>query len=78
VGPRCDAQGGGRALFAAAEAALAARFAQERAAGRVKIETRDCLRLCTREPVARLEPSGEAFANPQIETLLREIAIALA
>ncbi len=78
MGPRCDAQGGGRALFAAAEAALAARFPDECAAGRVKIETRDCLRLCTREPVARLEPSGEAFANPQIETLLREIAIALA
>jgi NADH:ubiquinone oxidoreductase subunit E len=78
VGPRCDAQGGGRALFAAAEAALDARFPQECAVGRLKIETRDCLRLCTREPIARLEPSGDAFANPQIEMLLREIETALA
>jgi NADH:ubiquinone oxidoreductase subunit E len=77
VGPRCDAQGGGRALFAAAQAALASRFPHECAAGRLKIETRDCLRLCTREPVARLEPSGDAFANPQMETLLCEIAAAL-
>jgi NADH:ubiquinone oxidoreductase subunit E len=77
VGPRCDAEGRGRALLASAEAAVDTHFHHERAAGRLKIETRDCLRLCTREPVARLEPSGDAFSNPEIETLLREIAMAL-
>jgi NADH:ubiquinone oxidoreductase subunit E len=77
VGPRCDAEGRGRALLARAEAALQHAFPEELAQGRLRISTRDCLRHCTSEPVVRLEPSGEAFAGPDIETLLREIRTAL-
>lgn len=77
VGPRCDAQGRGRALLAAAETALAEAFPDALADGRLKIATRDCLRLCTRDPVARLEPSGDAFSDPQPQELLRRIAEAL-
>ncbi|GLI93902.1 (2Fe-2S) ferredoxin domain-containing protein [Methylocystis echinoides] len=77
VGPRCDAEGRGRALLADAQAALGEAFPQALADGRLKISTRDCLRHCTRDPVVRLEPSGEAFAGPDRETLLREIGAAL-
>jgi hypothetical protein len=77
VGPRCDAEGRGRALLASAEAALRQAFPDDIAQGRLRISTRDCLRHCTSEPVVRLEPSGEAFAGPDIETLVREIRTAL-
>lgn len=77
VGPRCDADGRAHALLQEAERALAEKFPDECADGRLKIATRDCLRLCTRDPAARLEPSGEAFANPSIDDLLRLVAEAL-
>jgi NADH:ubiquinone oxidoreductase subunit E len=77
VGPRCDAEGRGRALLAAIEEALAAAMANEIAAGRLAVETRDCLRLCTRDPVVRIEPSGDAFANPDVAELTRAAAEAL-
>ena len=74
VGPNCDARGRGRQLLAQAQAALANAFPVALADGRLKISTRACLRLCTRDPVVRLEPSGEVFADPDMDDLLREIA----
>ena len=75
VGPNCDAKGRGRRLLAEAQAAVATAFPDALADGRLKISTRDCLRLCTRDPVVRLEPSGEAFADPDIDHLIDEIAL---
>jgi NADH:ubiquinone oxidoreductase subunit E len=77
VGPRCDAEGRGRALLARVETALQQAFPQALVEGRLRISTRDCLRHCTTEPVVRLEPSGEAFADPDMDVLLREIGAAL-
>ena len=77
VGPNCDAEGRGRRLLAEAQTALAAAFPDALAHGRLKISTRDCLRLCTRDPVVRLEPSGDVFADPDIDELTREIGAAL-
>ena len=77
VGPNCDAEGRGRRLLADAQTALAAAFPDALADGRLKISTRDCLRLCTRDPVVRLEPSGDVFADPDIDDLTREIGEAL-
>lgn len=77
VGPRCDAEGRGQRLLAEAQAALAAAFPDALTAGRLKLSTRDCLRLCTRDPVVRLEPSGDAFAGPDMDDLVREIGVAL-
>jgi predicted metal-binding protein len=68
VGPRCDAQGRGRVLLAALREELAANPA---AAARVEVTTRDCLRGCTRDPVVRLEPSGDLFSDPTVGDLLR-------
>jgi NADH:ubiquinone oxidoreductase subunit E len=77
VGPRCDAEGRGHRLLAEAQAALAAAFPEALTEGRLKISTRDCLRLCTRDPVVRLEPSGDAFAGPELDDLVIAIADAL-
>lgn len=77
VGPNCDAQGRGRALLAEVQAAAQASFPEEFASGRLKISTRECLRLCTRDPVVRIEPSGDAFSDPDIDELMQEIAAAL-
>lgn len=77
VGPRCGAEGRGRALLASAEAALLKAFPVALANECLKISTRDCLRHCTNEPVVRLEPSGDAFAGPDMDTLIREIGAAL-
>ncbi len=77
VGPRCDAEGRGRALLWEVQKALAATFPGALADGRLKISTRDCLRLCTRDPVVRLEPSGDAFSDPNLDELMREIDAAL-
>lgn len=74
VGPNCDAEGRGRALLAEVQAATGAAFPDELAKGRLKISTRECLRLCTRDPVVRIEPSGDAFSDPDIDELMREIA----
>jgi (2Fe-2S) ferredoxin len=68
VGPRCDAEGRGRALLAALREELAANPAD---AAITEVTTRDCLRACTRDPIVRLEPSGDLFSNPTIEDLLR-------
>ena len=68
VGPRCDAEGRGRALLAALREELAA---NPDAAARIKVTTRDCLRACTRDPIVRLEPSGDLFSDPTVEDLLR-------
>lgn len=76
VGPRCDAEGRGRALLAQLREALAASFPPEDAAC-VCFTTRDCLRLCTRDPVVRIEPSGDAFSNPTVDDLLRAVAEAM-
>lgn len=78
VGPRCDAEGKGRALLASAQEMLAQEFARELTSGGIAIATRDCLRLCTRDPVVRFEPSGEALSNPSLEELLRVARAALA
>ncbi|MGJ0506101.1 MAG: (2Fe-2S) ferredoxin domain-containing protein [Methylocystis sp.] len=77
VGPRCDAEGRGRALLAEVQGAAKAACSEALADGRLKIATRDCLRLCTRDPVVRLEPSGDAFADPDMDDLLQEIRTAL-
>jgi len=77
VGPNCDAQGRGRALLADVQAAAQASFPEELSSGRLKISTRECLRLCTRDPVVRIEPSGDAFSDPDIDELMGEIAAAL-
>lgn len=77
VGPRCDAEARGHRLLAETQAALAAAFPDALTEGRLKISTRDCLRLCTRDPVVRLEPSGDAFAGPEMDDLVREIGVAL-
>lgn len=77
VGPRCDAEARGHRLLAEAQAALAAAFPDALTEGRLKISTRDCLRLCTRDPVVRLEPSGDAFADPDLDDLTREIGAEL-
>lgn len=74
VGPTCDAKGRGRRLLTDAQTALGTAFPDALANGRLKISTRDCLRLCTRDPVVRLEPSGDVFADPDIDDLIREIA----
>jgi len=64
-------------LLAAAQAALAKAFPDALADGRLKISTRDCLRLCTRDPVVRLEPAGDVYADPDLDDLTREIGAAL-
>lgn len=64
VGPRCDAEGRGTALLARLRDLL------KDVAG-VSCQSRDCLRLCTGEPAVRLEPSGDVFANPDPEELMR-------
>ncbi|MFO1123901.1 MAG: (2Fe-2S) ferredoxin domain-containing protein [Methylocystis sp.] len=71
VGPRCDAEGKGRALLASVETRFAQAFPNDLASGRLSIATRDCLRLCTRDPVIRFEPSGDALSNPSLDELLR-------
>lgn len=78
VGPRCDAEGRGRALLEAVRGALAAAFPAPAESARISCVTRDCLRLCTKEPVVRIEPSGDAFSNPAVADLLRIVADALA
>jgi (2Fe-2S) ferredoxin len=78
IGPRCDAEGKGSAQLAALSDAVKEAFADEIAAGRVALSTRDCLRHCTTDPVLRVEPSGEVFAGARIEDLLRLVAEALA
>jgi NADH:ubiquinone oxidoreductase subunit E len=77
VGPNCDANGRGRALLAEAQAAVRATFPDQLADGRLKVSTRDCLRLCTHDPVLRIEPSGDAFSDPDIDNLMQEIAATL-
>jgi NADH:ubiquinone oxidoreductase subunit E len=77
VGPRCDAEGRGRVLLRELQAATRSFFATELVDGRLKITTRECLRLCTRDPVVRIEPSGDVFSNPDIDALIQEIAAAL-
>jgi (2Fe-2S) ferredoxin len=74
VGPRCDAEGRGRALLAALREELAA---NPDAAARIKVTTRDCLRACTRDPIVRLEPSGELFSDSTVEDLLRAAGAAV-
>jgi len=74
VGPRCDAEGRGRALLAALREELAA---NPDAAARIKVTTRDCLRACTRDPIVRLEPSGDLFSDPTVEDLLRAASAAV-
>jgi NADH:ubiquinone oxidoreductase subunit E len=78
VGPRCDAEGRGRTLLREVEKTLRTSFPEALDEKRLKLTTRECLRLCTRDPVVRLEPSGDAFSNPDIDMLMREIAAALA
>jgi NADH:ubiquinone oxidoreductase subunit E len=78
VGPRCDVEGKGRALLASAEKAFAQAFSQELASGRLAIATRDCLRLCTRDPVVRFETSGDALSNPSLDDILKLTRAALA
>ncbi len=78
VGPRCDAEGKGRALLASAETRLAQAFPKELASGRLVVATRDCLRLCTRDPVVRFEPSGDALSNPSLDDILGFARAALA
>jgi len=77
VGPRCDAEGKGRALLASAQQCFSQDLSQELASGRIAIATRDCLRLCTRDPVVRFEPSGEALSNPSRDDILRLTRAAL-
>jgi NADH:ubiquinone oxidoreductase subunit E len=77
LGPRCDEQGGGSALLSALRAALNEAHAEDVASGRVSCVTRDCLRHCTREPVTRVEPSGDVFSNPRVDELLKLVAEAL-
>lgn len=77
VGPRCDAEGRGRALLAELREALKTAFPAPEQAARISCAARDCLRLCTQDPVVRVEPSGDAFANPAIDELLRLVAEAL-
>ncbi len=78
VGPRCDAEGKGHALLASVEECFAAAFSHELSSARLSIATRDCLRLCTRDPVVRFEPSGDALSNPSLDELLRLTRAALA
>ncbi|MGD9541412.1 (2Fe-2S) ferredoxin domain-containing protein [Methylocystis sp.] len=78
VGPRCDAEGKGRALLASVQQCLSQAYSQELASGRLAIATRDCLRLCTRDPVVRFEPSGDALSDPSLDELLRLTRAALA
>ena len=52
----------GREALPAAQAALAKAFPDALADGRLKISTRDCLRLCTRDPGVRREPAGDGYA----------------
>jgi hypothetical protein len=78
VGPRCDAEGKGRALLASVEECFTAALSNELSSRRLSIATRDCLRLCTRDPVVRFEPSGDALSNPSPDELLRLAREALA
>lgn len=78
VGPRCDAEGKGRAFYSAAKQAMRENFRDETAAGRLSCQTRDCLRLCTSDPVIRIEPSGDVILDPAIDDLLAAAAAALA
>jgi NADH:ubiquinone oxidoreductase subunit E len=70
VGPRCDAEGRGRVLLTELRNAISNAFPEASRAGRISCVTRDCLRSCTRDPIVRLEPSGEVFSNPAVEELL--------
>lgn len=78
VGPRCDAEGRGRALLARLQEALTTAFPSPEQAARISCSTRDCLRHCTQDPVMRVEPSGDVFAGPAIDDLLRLVRAALA
>lgn len=74
IGPRCDAEGRASVLLKEARAALAQAFPDEIESGHLKWDTRDCLRLCTRDPVIRLEPSGDAMSNPSVDALLQAVS----
>ena len=65
-------------LLASVETSFAQAFSKELASGCIVIATRDCLRLCTRDPVVRFEPSGDALSNPSLDELLRLTRAALA
>ena len=65
-------------LLASVETSFAQAFSNELASGRLAIATRDCLRLCTRDPVVRFEPSGDALSSPSLDDLLRLTRAALA
>jgi NADH:ubiquinone oxidoreductase subunit E len=77
VGTCCDAQGKGSALLAALENALQADFPDELREERLVCLPRACLRVCTRDPVVRVEPSGDLFSNPSIDDLLRTVREAI-
>ena len=77
VGPNCDAEGKGLALLAKLQIALQATFPDDLKAGRIVCAARDCLRLCTRDPVVRFEPSGDAYSNPAVDDLLHITSEAL-
>ncbi len=64
-------------MLAALRDGLAGAFPSPDDAGRIAISTRDCLRSCTRDPIARVEPSGEVFSNPTVEDLLRAVREAI-
>lgn len=71
VGDVCDREGRGSALLERLSRALRAEFAGEIEAGRVACATRACLRHCSRgDPVLRIEPSGEVYADASVGFLL--------
>lgn len=74
VGPRCDAQGEGRALLACITQAVESAFAAQE---RVSVSTRDCLRLCTSGPMLRIDPLGEVFCAPSAQSVVALISAAL-
>jgi NADH:ubiquinone oxidoreductase subunit E len=78
VGPRCDAEGRAAAQLAALRPAVEAAFAQELADGRLRFDTRECLRLCTRDPVVRIDPEGEPYSGASVDEIWTHLRASLA
>jgi len=78
VGDVCDRDGRGSALHERLSEALDIDFGKGIAAGRIACTRRSCLRHCSHGvPMLRVEPSGDVYADADIELMLDLVEEAL-
>ncbi|WP_159728194.1 (2Fe-2S) ferredoxin domain-containing protein [Methylosinus sp. Ce-a6] len=79
VGDVCDREGSGSVLHERLSEALDVDFGKGIAAGEIACVRRSCLRHCSQGvPMLRIEPSGEVYADPDIDLMLDLVEEALA